>query len=373
MRIKRVLVRTMTKRYAKAFSNPHFPWTEKNAVLAFVETESGVLGVGEAWCDSGVTRSVATLIECDLAPRILGEPVSAPERLWARMFSGEVMSLKGGALYAAISAVDTAVWDAYAKSLGQPLYKLLGGCADAVPVYGSSGLYATDYGPDDLARDMAGAMEQGCCGVKIKVAGASVPEDIERVRAVREAIGPDARLMVDALFKPNVPESIRLARALQPFDLYFYEAPTNRRDLRGWVDVRNATGLAISGPEVESGLDTFRRFLDSGAVDYLQADVSICGGVTEMRRIAGLGQAYLRPFTVHVSGSAVAFAANAQVAAAFSGSDSVELHLLHQTLYERLWDAGWRIANGRVHLPDLPGIGLDLSPDDACFNELGKL
>lgn len=218
-RIRSVRVRVAERTYASRFRNPHHAWTTKSVVLAFVETEGGALGVGEAWCDSGATRSVAALIADDLAPRIAGGDVSQPERLWAEMTGLEVMSVKGSALYAAVSAVDTAIWDAVAQSVGLPLHRLLGGARDSLPAYGSSGLYADDYGPGDLADDMAAAMTRGFCGVKIKAAGAPLVEDVARVAAVREAVGPDARLMVDALFTPDVPRAKRLARALAPYDL----------------------------------------------------------------------------------------------------------------------------------------------------------
>ena len=361
--IARVSVRTASRRYRSAFRNPHHPWTAKHAVLAFVETRAGALGVGEAWCDSGTPDSVAAIIEQDLAPLVTDQPVSAPEALWARMLRPEVMSVKGGALYAAASAVDTAVWDAFARTLGQPLYRLLGGAREAVPVYGSSGLYAEGYGADDLARDMAAAMAEGVCGVKIKVAGAPIAEDVRRAAAVRKAIGPELRLMVDALFAQDIAQAIRLGRALVPYDLWFYEAPTDRHDLNGWADIRRATGLPLSGPEVAAGLWNFRRALELNAVDYLQADATICGGVTEARRIAALAQAFHRPLTLHASGSAVAFAANAHCAAGLQAGESLERHLLHQAWFERLWDGGWRIGGGCIHLPDAPGLGVDLHPD----------
>jgi L-alanine-DL-glutamate epimerase-like enolase superfamily enzyme len=367
MRIKKITTRVVSRRYETAFRNPHHPWNEKHAVLAFVETDGGALGVGEAWCDRGTTDSVVRMIDADLAPLAQGQLVSTPEQIWARMFTTEVMSVKGGALYSAMSAIDIAVWDAFAKSAGVPLYRLLGGYSSAVPVYGSSGLYAEGYGPDALGRDMAAAMASGCCGVKIKVAGAPIAEDVARVAAVRAAIGQSARLMVDALFAQDVPQAIRLGNALKPYDLWFYEAPTAREDVRGWIDVRNATHLPLSGPEMASGIDRFRDMLTAGAVDYLQADATVCGGITETRRIAALAKAFHRKLTMHASGSVVAFAANAHAAAAFDSGDSVEMHLLHQTLFDRAWAAGYAIRDGKLHLPDRPGLGIDLTPDDKAL------
>jgi L-alanine-DL-glutamate epimerase-like enolase superfamily enzyme len=367
--IAKVYVRVVTRRYRTTFHNPLLAFPEKNAVLVFVETKGGAVGLGEAWCDGASPASVVAMIERDLTPRVLGLPVSTPAAIYKQLARIDAMALKGAALTTAIGALDSAIWDAYAKALGQPLHRLLGGARDQVKVYGSSGLYRAGYGPDDLAGDMMRSVEAGSCGVKIKVGGASLNEDVARVRAVREAIGPDAWLMVDALFSQDVPSAIKLGKALAPFDVRFYEAPTKREDLRGWAHIRSQTGLALSGPEVEAGIAPFLRGLQLGIYDYLQADVAICGGQTELSRIAGLASAYYRPLTMHASGSAISFAHNAVAAAAHDAGESVEFHLLHQALFECLWAHGWTIADGHVHLPLKPGIGIELLPDDPILDE----
>jgi L-alanine-DL-glutamate epimerase-like enolase superfamily enzyme len=360
-----------TKQYGAGLRNSLHAWTEKHAVLAFVETEDGVVGVGEAWCDGGAPETVASLIAKDLKGLIVGQPVWAIERFHARALHTNLMSAKGGILYAATSAVDIALWDALARTAGLPLYRLLGGFSDSVQVYGSSGMYRDGYGPDALARDMGEAIGRGFAGVKIKGGGAPASEDIARVAAVRAAIGPQARLMVDVMFCLGVPEAIRLGHALRPYDLHFLEAPTARTDLRGWAEVRRAVGIPIAGPELESGLHVFRSALELDAVDFLQADACVCGGITELRRITSLAQAFHRRMTLHCSGSAVALAANAHAAAALHNCESIEMHLMHQTLFERLWPAGYRVADGRLHLPDAAGLGIDLKPDDPVFKRIG--
>jgi L-alanine-DL-glutamate epimerase-like enolase superfamily enzyme len=370
-RVKDLTVCIATKQYGSGLRNSLHAWNEKHAVLAFVETEGGVVGVGEAWCDGGVPETVASLIAKDLKSLVVGRPVWAIEQFHARALHTNVMSAKGGILYAAISAIDIALWDALARTLDQPLYRVLGGFSDSVPVYGSSGMYRDGYGPDALAREMADAIAQGCAGVKIKGGGAPASEDVARVAAVRAAIGPAARLMVDVMFCLSVPEAVRLGHALRPYDLHFLEAPTARADLRGWAEVRRAIGIPIAGPELESGLHVFRTALELGAVDVLQADACVCGGITEIRRIAGLAQAFHRTMTMHCSGSAVALAANAHVAAALHSCESIEMHLLHQTLFERLWTAGYRVADGRLHLPAAAGLGIDLKPDDPALKRVG--
>ena len=203
--VKDLTVCVATKQYGSGLRNTLHAWNEKHAVLAFIETEDGVVGIGEAWCDGGAPETVASLIARDLKSLLIGRPVWAIEQFHARALHTNVMSAKGGILYAAMSAIDIALWDALARTMDQPLYRVLGGFSDSVPVYGSSGMYRDGYGPDALARDMAEAIDRGCAGVKIKGGGAPASEDVARVAAVRTAIGPAARLMVDVMICLCVP------------------------------------------------------------------------------------------------------------------------------------------------------------------------
>lgn len=371
MKITGLTTSLVQKRYDAALRNSRHAWKEKNALLVFVTTDDGVVGVGEGWCENGNPATLATLIERDLKELVIGQPVWAVEQIWARIIETNAMSAKGGILWSAASAIDIAIWDAYARSLKQPLYKLLGGYSNAVWVYGSSGMYGPGYGPEILARDMATAVKRGACGVKIKAGGASLAEDVARAQAVRAAIGPEARFMVDVLWSLDVPAAIRLGQALSPFDLHFYEAPTSREDMRGWAQIAAATHLPLAGPEIQSGLRVFADWMQSGSVHYLQADAIVCGGITELRKIAALAQAFCRPITLHCSGSAVALAANAQVGAAIPNCDAVEMHLLHQTFYDRLWPAGYAIRDGKLHLPDTPGLGIEIKSDDPALTKIG--
>lgn len=364
MRVADVVTCVASKRYDGQFRNTLHAWDAKHSILVFVITESGVVGVGEAWCDRGAPETVASLIDRDLKKLVVGEPVFAIMGFWKSAIATNVMSAKGGVLYAATSAIDIALWDAFSRCLDLPLHALLGSKAASIAVYASGGMYGDGYGPASLASDMKKAVEYGCGGVKIKGGGASISEDVARAAAVRQKIGPDARLMVDVLFSLDVPAAIRLAKALGDFDLHFLEAPTARENLRGWAEIRRATGMPLAGTELESGLHNFRSALEIGAIDYLQADATVCGGITELKRVGALAHAFHRKLTLHCSGSAVALAANAQAGAAIEGCESVEMHLMHQTLFEHLWNAGYRIADGRIHLPDAAGLGLSLRPDD---------
>jgi len=366
MKIKAVHSRILTRRYARVLRTAHLAWAEKHAIIVFVEGEDGTMGLGEAWCDAGDPRVVKAFIDSDLAPRAIGLDTARPEALWRSLMASKVMGQRGGALYAGASAIDIAAWDLQARVLALPLWQLLGGAASSIPVYASGGFYGDGYTPADLVRDMLPGMERGCAGLKVKAGLASPAAEEARIAALREAIGPDAWLMADFLFAPTVPQAIDCTRRIAPYGLRFLEAPTALENLPGWRAVKDASGLLLAGPEIASGIHMFRDAIAVAGVDFLQLDVITCGGMTEARRIAGLGAAYGLPITLHASGSAVAFAANAAFGAAIDG-DSIEFHLLHQALFDRLWASGFAIDGGRLWLPDAPGLGIDLSPDDRIF------
>lgn len=367
MLVRSVSAQILNWSYDGRFRNPHMMWNGKSAVLVFVTADDGTVGVGEAFC-GGPAEIVAAMIDRDLGPRIHGLSVFEPERVWQTMMAPLTLSGCGGVAHAAASGIDIALWDLAGKAAGKPIHQLLGGFQRSVPVYGSGGMYGEAYSPAALGRDMADAVRSGMGGVKIKVAGASLAEDVARVAEVRAAIGPAARLIADAMFVPTVPEAMQLARALAPFDLYFLEAPTAITDRRGWQRIAAAAPMPVAGTELQYGIDTFRDLLAEVEIGFLQIDVTLCGGLTEARKIAALAGAFHRPLSLHCSGTGIALAASAQFGAGLPGCDSVELHLMHQMLFDRLWRGAYRVEDGGLHLPDRPGLGIDLAPSE--FNQI---
>ena len=366
MKIDRIDVRIITRRYDRVLGMHHQRWTEKHAVIVLVHA-GGQCGLGEAWCDAGDPQLVANYVQTDLAPLAIGMDPHRPEAIWQRLMQSRVMGQRGGALYAAAGAIDCAIWDVSARLLGLPLRVLLGGAGDSIPVYASGGFYGDGYTPDDLARDMHVGIELGCAGVKVKAGMQSPRIEAARLHAVRQAIGPDAWLMADFLFAPTVPHAIACAKAIAPSDIRFLEAPTAYENFPGWRHVGDATGLPLAGPEMVAGLHMYRDAILTAGVHFLQFDLALCGGITEARRIAGLAAAFGLPISMHCSGSAVSLAANAQFGAAYPATDSIEYHLLHQTLFDRLWANGYAITDGKLTLPETPGLGFALLPDDPDF------
>ncbi len=361
--IESVRTRVVTKAFDRAQWNPRTRWTEKNVVLAVLRTEAGICGVGEAYCDGGSPESVVAIIERDLATLAVGRPLSDLGAIASAMRDSMVVSAKGGAAWAAASAVDIALWDALGRSLGQPVCTLLGAQRRTVFAYASAGLYGRGKTPDDLAAEMRGYVDLGFRGVKIKVGGATLAEDLARVASVRDAIGPDIRLMVDALYSCSVPEALRMARGLERHDVHFLEAPVHPDDIDGLARLAAASPVPLAGNEFAYGLDGFRRIVEKDAVGFVHLDAILCGGISEGLRIAALAASRHVPVSFHAASSAVCFAANLQLAACSPNVDSVEFHMLHRMLFDRLPPGAFPLKDGHVEVPAAPGIGLGFDPE----------
>jgi L-alanine-DL-glutamate epimerase-like enolase superfamily enzyme len=218
--------------------------------------------------------------------------------------------------------------------------------------------------PDDLGAELRGYVEQGFTAVKMKVGGAPLKEDVRRVAAAREAIGPDAKLMVDALYNLSVPEALALARAIERYDIHFFEAPVSVRDVRGQAEVHAKSPIPVCGNETLAWTGPFRELITQAAVHFVQFDPAICGGISEGRRIADLAHAFQLPCTLHASSTSVLFAASLHLGAALANCASVEYHIVHQWFWDLEPEDTFIARDGFVRPPEGPGLGLAITPDD---------
>lgn len=326
------------------------------------------------YCDGGGAPEVAlAILQYEVAPRLIGRDAAFPGAIVRALRDRMVLSARGTAASIAISAIDIALWDLLGQFSGQPCHRLLGGVSDRLRVYASGGMYGPAITPSTLAVEMAAAQRHGLRGAKIKAAATSLDEDVERVARVREAIGPLAPLMVDAMFAPTVSQAITLGRRVAPFDLHFLEAPTLATHVAGWKAIADGTGLALAGPELSDDADLMRRMLEAEAVRYLQFDVAIAGGLSGGRDLAALARAHHCGVSLHCAASAVAMAAAAHLGAAIGPEcDGLEFHLMHDGLRERLWSSGWSLHEGHLIAPDAPGLGIVLGEEESDLLEQGR-
>ncbi|MGD2140593.1 MAG: mandelate racemase/muconate lactonizing enzyme family protein [Burkholderiales bacterium] len=357
----------------------------KPALLVEVHTDEGIVGLGEAAHFGGPMASTAQVIEHELKPYLVGEDPGEIERLWERMHRRAYKHARGGILIAAISGIDIALWDLRGKLTNMPLWRLLGGYRKRVPAYATGGFYAEGKGLPELVAEMQTYIAAGFRAVKMKVgrnsniemsalrassergvAEVSLAEDIRRVAAVREAIGPDIRLAVDANGAWDVATAVKMGRAMEPYDIYWYEEPVWPDDVDGSREVAEKTSIAIAGYETCSyGIVDFARYISARAVHFVQPDVAWAGGLTESLKVAHLAQAANLPIAPHIHGSAVAVAAGLHLLGAVRNGSMAETVFPAHELMTQLVKEPLSLdpATGEIELSERPGLGIELNQD----------
>lgn len=359
MKITDIKTRVFEKKLDGSLRNPRFVWTVKRSLLTFVFTDVGLIGVGESWVDGGDPGSIASFIENDLKPLLVGEDPRLPERHFRRAVDMTQVSTRRSQTWAGMSAIDIALWDIKAQAAGEPLWRMLGGHDPRVMPYASAGLYREGQSIEDFAEEYAGYVRKGFKAVKIKVGGAPVAVDVERVAKLRAAMGPAAMLMVDGVSNYDVPTALAFARAAARHDLTWFEQPVAIEDVAGLQRIHREGGIPTCGIEHEYGLFAFRRLMETDAVHFVQFDPIISGGISFGRKIAALAEAFYKPVTLHHSNSLVSMLANMHLAAALPNAHSVELHVFHQPLFERAPTGSFDMHQGMLTAPARPGLGID--------------
>src|SRR3954453_6290465 len=305
--------------------------SRRGGLLVEIETDERVIGIGEAGVGGGVTRDV---IDKLLQPMLIGEDPVLIEGLWQKMFARTRQYGRRGIVMNAISGIDIALWDIAGKVANMPVYRLLGGCRDRVEAYASGGFYQEGKSAADLAAEAEGYRARGFKGMKMKVGRnpstqthlrelignaefceVEPSEDLARVAAVREALGPKGKLMVDVNCAWSPAMAIRMGREMERHDLYWIEEPVATDDIDGSAEDARALATPIAGYETELGLYGFRELISRGAVDIVQLDLAWSGGLSEGRRIAAYAHAHTRMVAPHAFAGAVLLVASLHFAA----------------------------------------------------------
>jgi L-alanine-DL-glutamate epimerase-like enolase superfamily enzyme len=322
------------------------------------------------------------VVEQELKPLLIGEDPLRIEYLWQKMFQRTRQHGRRGIVMHAISGLDVALWDLAGKVARLPLYRLFGAYRDRVEAYASGGFYQEGKGIAGLVEEAERAVARGYRAMKMKIGRnpstqtnlremladhdrciASLEEDLARVAAVRQALGPDAKLMVDVNCAWSPALAVQMGKAMEPYNLYWIEEPVATDDIRGSAEVARALGTAIAGYETEVGLYGFRELIIQGAVDIVQPDIVWAGGFTECRRIAALAQAYNLMVAPHAFSSAILLVASMHLLASLPNGLLLEFdqnpHGLREELLKEPIDVD---SDGYVKLPERPGLGVELDP-----------
>ena len=368
MKIERVrtyhLRADLTPAEAFAYSQAHVGI--RTAMLVEIVADDGRSGWGEAY---GPPAPSKTVVDELYAPRLIGRDPMDTTVIWEELYAALRDYGRSGFPVAALSAVDIALWDLKGIALGQPVAKLLGGAFRTQLAAYATGLYRHDVPdhPAALAAEARGYVADGFGAMKLKV-GFGVEEDARNARAVREAIGPERRLAVDANHAYDAMTAIRLGRLIEPLGIAWFEEPVPPEDLEGYLQVKRALGMPISGGEAEYSRFGFRDLVARRCVDILQPDICACGGFTEAARIAALANTWGVTVYPHVWGSAVGLHASMQWAASLPpnpfalipGELWFELDRTANPFREGLAAEPLKRAGAIIEVPQRPGLGLEV-------------
>jgi L-alanine-DL-glutamate epimerase-like enolase superfamily enzyme len=267
-----------------------------------------------------------------------------------------------GTTIAALSGIDTALWDLKGKRLGLPVVELLGGsCRDGMPCYASGGWADVDAIGDQLAS----YVDHGYGGVKMRVGAmdGTVSRSVDRVGEARRALGPDIDIMADAHGTYSVSEARRFARQTEDLNLYWFEEPISPDNKAGTAELRRGTTTPIAAGESEFTRFDFRELVELRAIDVMQPDCAIVGGITEARRVAALADTWQLELAPHCWGSAFSFMAGVHLAFASSSAKYIEHSLGGNPLLYELVKEAPLVENGRIRVPDRPGLGLEVDAE----------
>jgi D-galactarolactone cycloisomerase len=366
--IKKITCHVVTTPIQRPFTSSRgWLYKTRGTCLVEIETADGIVGWGECYGPSAVAKA---FIDTQLAPRVIGRDPFDVEVVWEDLYNRIKDYGPKGMSIAAISGIDIALWDIIGKTCGKPVHKLIGGAfRTEVDAY-ATGMYFTDMDRliPEAVEEAAGYVRDGFRAIKMKIGLGSVPRDIERVRAVREAIGPGIRLMVDANHSLTVPTAIRMGRALEELDVEWFEEPISPEDLDGYVEVTRALDIAIAGGENEFTRWGFRDAITRKAMDIVQPDVCAAGGITECKKIAAMATAHGVECVPHAWGSAVGLAATIHFLAAipdqppclFPMPPMLEFEQEENPFRDYLAKEPIRQSGGRVAVPTGAGLGIEV-------------
>lgn len=353
-----------------------------HATLLRIDTDEGIVGYGEANPDAGAAAIVGLVDE--LKGELIGEDPRDVERCWDKVRRRHVFAgAQAGIFVIALSGLEIALWDIAAKAAGQPLYRLLGGkFRDRIRLYADCGDGDDpDGSPEGCVRRAVRMVQEGFTAVKFDIDDLHHPRKfdsanhtlnaaelrtmVERVRAVREAIGPDVDLCIDVHARYDVPSACRLAWALEPFELLWLEEPLPAENVDALRQVRARSRTPICVGENLYLRWGFRELLQAQAADVVMPDVPKCGGLAEAKKIANLAEMYYVPFAPHLVSTPLGTMATCHMCASVPNFLVLEWHALEE---REAWDsyavapagAGSIVQDGYIALPDVPGIGLEL-------------
>ena len=336
--------------------------------LVKITCDDGTFGWGEGYGPAGVIKAGIEFFR----ELLIGRNPLDTESLWQIMYLHSLDYARRGILLSALSAIDVALWDLKGKILSQPVSVLLGGRRrQSVRTY-ASGMYFTETESlsEKLAQEALGYKKQGFNAMKMKV-GLNIRRDIENVQAVRRAIGSDIDLMIDANHAYSLTEAMKLARAMESYQIFWFEEPVSPEYYLSYSQLRKATSLPIAGGECEYLRFGFLHLFQQQCVDIAQPDICAAGGLTEVKRIADMAYTFGVDLVPHTWGTGIAVSAALHLIANLdmvggrlnTAEALMELDRTENPLRDELVQPTFSPHNGHLQVPNEPGLGVNVDED----------
>ncbi len=315
-----------------------------------IHTDAGIIG-------RSIPAGGNDIITGQLLPRIAGMNPFHIEAIWDRMYRFNRKPVAKGPYISAMGSVDIALWDIIGKALNLPVCEVLGVFSERIRAYAAGGYYEEGKGIRELVAEMEGYVGEGFRAVKMKVGGEPMDVDAERVRAVREAVGPKIDLLIDANNRWTAFEAIRFGRMVEKYNPFWFEEPVEPDDFAGSAEVRRALSIPIASGENEFTRWGARDLIQANAVDILQCDTVLSGGISEGRKIAGLASAYHIPVSPHGSPHMAV-----HLLASLPNALIMETYPAVESQYNLALPL-FPVKDGYIEAPKKPGLGIDPDPE----------
>lgn len=323
-------------------------FVKQETVFVEVTTDDGLTGVGYSYTIGTGGRAVLAMLREHLVPLLTGLDARNVEELWSTLRAATLATTVGPITSLALAAVDIALWDLRCRRAGEPMWRLAGGYRQRVPLYDTEGgwLHLTT---DELAAGALAARAAGWPGVKIKVGKPALHEDVERLRAIRDTVGPTMEIMVDANQSMTLAEARRRAAAFEPLGLSWFEEPLPADDVSGHARLAAGTSIPVAVGESLYSLAQFREYLVRGAAGIVQVDAARVGGITPWLKVAHLAESFNVAVCPHFL-----MELHVSLAAAVPNGRFVE----HIPQLRAITRGEMTVIDGHAVAPDLPGLGI---------------
>ena len=340
----------------KPISNGKYTYTTVSLNLVHVHTDEGVSGIG--WgggTAAGRPGDVACALVEHFKEALVGQDPFCYRRLWNDMWLPKIVGRRGMSTHV-ISAIDIALWDLIGKAVGKSVHHLLGGFTDRIPTYIAGGYYEEGKGLKELTLEMEENLNLGAKAIKMKVGGVPINEDVERIRVVRETIGPDVKLLVDANNAYVAYEAVEIARKMEPYDVFWFEEPVAPDDYAGHAQVARSTTIPVATGENEYTRYGFRDLIEHECAAIFNADAQILGGITEFMNVAALAAAHDLRIAPHGAQEI-----HVHLVAAIDNGLLLEFYreTVDPLRGQIFTDPLVLDADGFVSVPDRPGLGME--------------